>query len=253
MSAQIQYCPPSPHRPNLDRFQFDFRPRTNMSACYVGAQNGLNGWESNGLSWADFSSMQTARKQPRTTGRRLKTPLWMTNDEALRCVLAFYLQKRAGGASKRLKADGRMTARTRMERAQKHLQQRAPRQMEVVDNLCREYCELRAVDPARAEMLARQIQSLDCQIIFNRRPAALLLTILYQYYREGLNSAQVASAVGMNAPAIRQMLYRVWKTAKELGFEPETLCEYKLSRAGSNGPMHSRLEGLIRANGVRIL
>jgi hypothetical protein len=85
-------------------------------------------------------------------------------------------------------------------------------------------------DPARLSNLEQQIRGLDTQLIINKQPAAVAAGIVYGYYREGGDSVKVGSALGLNPPAVRQILYKLWKAAKELGFEMEVESEYKRSR-----------------------
>ena len=119
-----------------------------------------------------------------------------------------------------------------MNRAEQKLHARASLQHESLDRMCHEYCWLRqrGGDPARLNKLEQQIRGVDTQLIINRAPAAVAAGIVYGYYREGGDSVKVGSALGLQSACVRQILYKIWKAAKELGFEAEVQNEYKRSR-----------------------
>lgn len=90
-----------------------------------------------------------------------------------------------------------------------------------MDDLCSEYVELlrSAADPVRLRKLSSLIGNVDSQIIFNRAPAAIVAGVVYAYFRRGLTSVGVAESVGLHAPALHQLLRRIWAAAERCGYE----------------------------------
>ena len=165
-----------------------------------------------------------------STGRTFKIdasqfPSWATNDRDLRLVIVTYLEHRAcGGKYDSARCYGLNPAQ-RLARAQQKLHDRIPGLEKTIDKVCNEYVELKAAggDPKRLKRLQIIIEGLDTSIIIARRPAPVIASIVYRYFREGMNSVQCAAAVGLRPPGVRSIIMKICRAAASLGFEPESI------------------------------
>jgi hypothetical protein len=214
----ITYCPPGPSTVHFDLRQFDMKPNHPVTARYTGHGE----WESTGISFQDYGSMATMTRKLEST-RRFKVPTWAVNDGDLQSVLVTYLENRVfSRAQRRLCA--RRSLKNRLRNAEAALQARVPAQEKVLESLCSQYCSAKqaGVSEQALSVLVAEIEGLDTQIIINRSPARVVAAIVYGYYREGKNSVTVAGAVGLRSPCVRQILFKIWAAARQLGFpEPE--------------------------------
>ena len=219
MSAQITFCPPAPQTTFFDAHHFEgnFQVRP-VSVRYMGRDE----WTGTGLDFGSYAFMQTSRRR-QNKGRRFRTPPWTANDHDVQAVIVTYLESRVFSRKKQIRmCSQRLSLKTRLRRAEEALQARAVTQEVVVDGLCAEYVQ--STDAARRSLLESEIQGLDTQIRINRDPAKVVAGVIYFYYREGLESTQVAAELGFLSPWVRQLLYRIMKIAMGLGLEsPESI------------------------------
>ena len=230
-----QILPTLPSAERFDEHAFAGRSNHPVEAHYVGCRNGINGWESNGISFDDYTRCQTSRRTRCQSGaRRIKTPVWATSDSALQRVIVAYLETRAYGNGKKLRAScSYRSLRERLKRADAYLRASSKAQEERLDRLCCQYVNYRQAggDQARLKKLAELISGLDTQIIINRDAPKVIATIAYSYYRQGRDSVAVAMDVGLHSPGVRQILHKLWNVAKEFGFSPEAAQNRKPTRA----------------------
>jgi hypothetical protein len=218
-NVNITYCPPVPQTEHYDVHQFDYRINAPVSTRYAGRGE----WNSSGLSFDDAARCQTTHPKA-FKGRRFKVPCWAVNDADLQAVIVRYLENRVFSRKARLKmCSSREPLRARLQRAEEALRARIAGLEVVCSKLCADYVSLRQTGtPARLATLESLIEGTDTQIIFSRNPARIIAAVVYGYYRQGLHSVSVAAAVGLKPPAIRQILFKVWQAARQLGFpEPE--------------------------------
>jgi len=254
---QVTQCKSAPSTTHFDATQFDGRCSRPVSALYVGANNGINGWESNGISFQDYGSMQTSNKKV-SGERRLATPVWATNDSQLQKVICECLFVRAFGNGRHLRdtcfqTTVRMSPLEKLRFAEKILHQRLPILEARIERLMIEYVEVKRSGvvveqsmpvgvtrkKAPLQSAARRLRTLeiliegvDSQIIINRNAGAILTAVFYGYFRERLDSVAVASATGLRPPCVRQLTFRACKIAKALGFESEPRQASEVNRAG---------------------
>jgi hypothetical protein len=224
---EITYCPPASSTTHIDISQFALRRSAPVSARYMGSDR----WETPGVSFGDYNSMQTSSRKLQR-GRRFKAPSWALNDADLQLVIVSYLENRAF-SKKRRKSCRRLSLKSRLLRVEAKLRSLEPSYTVVLDRLAAEYIELRSTggDPARVRVLGSQIQTVDQGIVFNRTPASLTAAICYSYFREGRSSCEIASEYGVKSPAVRQILMKISQVAESLGFPaPEPVTNQKRDR-----------------------
>jgi hypothetical protein len=203
------------------------------------------GWLSNGISWDDFSRMQTRLKK--TTGeRRLPTPLWAMNNAMLRRVLVRFMEERAFSKKERATLKGGL--RERLAQAAARVASKRPSAIATLYKLCEEHVairqrglnpkmtdkewneskpqpympfaegEARYVDEQkRIKQLESEIEGIDTYLRISENGGAdVVAAAVYLYYRTGLDSVGVGSELGLKPPHVRQTLFRLHQTAKRL-------------------------------------
>jgi hypothetical protein len=218
MSAHpITICPPSPQLSH----DHDF----NAKHFAVAAHSIADGeYESTGLSFNDYSRMQTETHKL-FAGRRKAVPVWAVNDSDLQRVLVEYLESRAYYKARSQSG----TLRERIAQAEKRIAARALKTSRSLDALCARYIELQRSggDARELAKLECAIKGLDTVLIISRSPAPIAAAIIYKYFRLGYKSTQIASDLGLHSPGVRQMLLRIHKAARALGYpEPELVSHY---------------------------
>jgi hypothetical protein len=210
-AVAVTVCPPSSQNIHFDLYQH-LRVSNPVAARYGG-----QGWTSNGISFDDYARIQT-QTMTAAPMRRFATPAWAVNDMMLRKVLTEYLVQRAH-AHKSLPKGADDIDKIRW--AERLLAAKLPSLEQQVTALCDEYVELRrnGADPVRLKKLESLIGNIDSSIIFNRAPARTALATVYFYYRVGMSSTHVGQQVGLNPPAVRQLLKRIWAAAERCGYE----------------------------------
>jgi len=180
-------------------------------------------WENtSGLSFEDYTKChKTGNKL--FSSRRFETPDWALGDSKTATVIVAYLENRALSyvQSKQRREDGRLTLASRLKYAESVLLERNKSVERTVTDLCERYVALKSSptpDPAVIKRLETLISNQDSIILFNRRPAAIVASLIYNYFRMGESSVATASVIGLRAPAVRQLVRRLWGTAEELGF-----------------------------------
>jgi hypothetical protein len=222
MSApSITICPRAPQ-------QVFFDEHVGMKTHYAVAAHSTAGgnFASTGLSFDDYFRMGT-EKHKLFSGRRTTVPLWAVNDHDLQRVLVAYLEARAYGGGHKFFRVG--TLLERIARAEKRLIECAPRESRRIDDLCARYVEMQrnGGTPRELATLQKAIKGLDTNLIINRSPARILAAIIYKYFRQGFKANQIGADLGLDAPCVRQILFRIQKVARALGYpEPERITSY---------------------------
>ncbi len=190
--------------PRFDKHAFERRPKV------VSATKTKDGWDSNGLSFADRQNMHLTKREVQAI-RRIPTPTWAVNDEQLRAVMLRYAEDRlyirdhAGTDAERLARIQAETARVLPGR-KKHL-----------EDMLADHAKLGEQNEKVSKSFALQVQSLDTDIrVLERGIMAPLTAIVYSYYRQGKNSVEVAEEFGFRSPMVRMWLYRMHSTASKV-------------------------------------
>jgi len=99
-----------------------------------------------------------------------------------------------------------------------NLKESAPKKIAIITRLCHEYVALKRSDlrHPRLRILEVEIQNLDTQLCFIKRPAELLVGIVQRYYRQNLDSVETGLALGVKPPAVRQTIWRLHRTWKRM-------------------------------------
>lgn len=183
--------------------------------------------------------MHIQRRQ-KSLERRLPTPKWAVNDEWLRELLVVYLEERFY-----VRPSPKQTLLERLAFARKAADKYAPRKRELLKTWVELYHKLTTVGlemsddecvrifaeindgqlPISAEVarmylngkkltdLEIQIQNIDTDIVLTERGhATVIAAIVYQYYRLGWDSVQVATNLGLKSPHVRQVTARLHAT-----------------------------------------
>jgi len=206
-TPKLTICPSAPERLNshFDCVQFALhRSQQPVEARYVGPNNGDNGWSSTGISYDDYSSMQTQKKTKRLTGigtqRRLDTPEYMQDAQRFRAVVIRYLE---------LRAQARTDPGTEVERLQQLtilLKRQAKLAAANLDKFCAMYVV--AGNDAERRRCQRRIEEYDTAIRLYREPW-IIPQMARAYYFEKVESAHVGLRFGFKAPHVRQILHRL--------------------------------------------
>lgn len=218
-AVPITFCPPSTSFEHYDQHQF-VRLSRPVGVRYAGGDR----WENpSGLSFDDFRVCQTSSRKL-FASRRYVTPDWATADKKLQRVIVEYLIQRACGSSTLTRA--RMPKGKPIEQlrwAEQRLREKVPGLERVLNGLCEDYVELkqRGIKHPYLRTVEALIQNNDTSIIINRGAGKIIAAVVYMYYREGLNSVSIAEALGLSAPGVRQLLFRIWQVAKQLGYTVE--------------------------------
>jgi hypothetical protein len=234
---RITICPPGPYRPELETKQHIFKgSRLPVSTTFAADGEA----ESTGLSFDDCRSMSTML-QKLEASRRNERPTWAVNDIQLAKVLCQYLESRAHLAgTRRHQRVG--TVAQRIKRAQTAIIAALPGRIEILDGLCKEYVALknsRAAMCDRLRELELLIEGLDTYIRTSQKDGGLLSAVgcVQAYYKEGLNSVEVAERMHIKPPHVRQILWRLDKAWKKVRSEARLTMRINLLRGLHANPV----------------
>lgn len=195
--------------------------------------------QSTGLSFDNYQRMHTeTRKLNR--GRRGPAPDWAFNAAQLRQIIVRNLEMRASFRKPLPGSD-----QVRLAAAQKVLIEKCrPAIITALEGLCADYVAAKKRgDVTRADFLAPKIEESDTQIRFIDRAPQILAGVVWHYYRCGLDSVATASALGFKPPHVRALLWRLGKTAGELGYVPRKAVKHRPKNA--ERARASRFAGLL--------
>lgn len=144
--------------------------------------------------------------RPQQYSRQKPVPEWAVNNAALRELLTRFFERRAGF---RYAQPG--TPKERLDRAQAALLAQVPRRIDTIKKLCRELVAVRKQDPnsRRVATLTVEIEALDTQLRLVQSGPAIVLGIVYHYYRNGYTSAEIGQVLKLKPPNVRQILRRL--------------------------------------------
>lgn len=213
----------------------------------VNARRTVDGWITSGVAYEDYTRMSTQQHKP-SGERRLPTPQWAVNDPMLRELLVAFMEERAGF---RKRQNGPLMPR--LERAKAAIIAQRPRMLATLDKLCSAYVQIKRAGGKYDEMpddvvldileniegkkplpcmaqAARQfleardkrfleieIEGIDTYLRYTTNGGAdVVAAIVYLYYRAGLDSVGVGAELGLKPPHVRQTLWRLHDTWKQM-------------------------------------
>jgi len=209
----------------------------------VRAWKTISGWCSTGLDFNDLNHMQVQRR--RGSERKLPVPIWAMNDRLLRELVVVFMEERAGWRKEsRGPRGGELTLKERLSKASdKIVNDQRPRLSILLDELCEKYVKIKrqGMDPdltdkqvdnlevqrhlpgaegdarfkktnKKLRILEIEIESIDTYLRITLNGGAdMIASVVYLYYRMGMDSVNVGSTLGLKPPHCRQILYRLHK------------------------------------------
>lgn len=198
-----------------------------------------DGWESNGISYEDYSGMSLTKRKV-VAERRLPTPEWALNDSRMRSVIVRALELRANFRKPQLG-----TPKERLERTVNRRLAEKPRLEELVAKNCHAYVALKKAgnDPLRVQELGALIESMDTELRFMGKEPELLAGVIYRYYRLNEDSVAVGKALAIKPPHVRQILWRLHKAARAVATEVRVSMRINVLRGIKFDPAAKRAKG----------
>lgn len=223
-----------------NRYQFENRPAP------ISATKTNDGWVSTGISYDDYKGMSLGKRK-HTTERRLPTPIWAVNDPMFRRLIVRFMEERAG-----LRKKQKGGLRERLNRAQETIVSQRPRLVALLVSLCKDFVKVKDYgaypDKTQTEIAelaaqingtrtpsafhdhnleicnSKRIRDLEIEIegidtylrIHENGGAGFIVSIVYLYYRVGMDSVGVGMELGLKPPHVRQTLWRLHQTAEKL-------------------------------------
>src|SRR6266568_4339735 len=222
--------------------RFDKHSFAGRRAKAVKAVRTKEGWDTTGISFADFSSMHVQHRE-KTQERRLPTPKWAVRDDFLRELLVTYLEERFY-----VRNTSGMTLSERLKLARAAAEAYCPYKRVLLTNWLQDYHNLcihgrkdlndeEAInlftslkqiggqlplnaDVAREYLAKKKLHDLEIQIqniytdivLTERGHAEIIAAIVYLYYRLGWDSVTIAEQLTLKSPHVRQVLARLHAT-----------------------------------------
>jgi hypothetical protein len=221
---QITVCPPAPaHYVLPTETVFANQKNHAVHAEAAHDEEGFSVFTTSGISFDDFSRMQTHRRLLRG-GRRLATPDWAIDPKKLRAAITRYFEIRAFGGARVARQQMPGTQQERLARAQAKLLADKPKKLAILDGLCAQYVQLKQqpdAHPDRVRKLEQLIEGLDTALRLIDMGPGVFVAIVYLYYRVGLDSVGVASELGLKSPNVRQTLFRMSNLWAEMSGLPK--------------------------------
>jgi hypothetical protein len=134
-------------------------------------------------------------------------PPWAISDELLRGLLTLFWENRAAGQAKRESGWPNGDASDRLRAAQQKLEKSIPGLETALKRACHEFVQ--CADPARKQVLMREVQNFDTQLVLIRRGPGVILRLIYGYYRRGLSSSECGAELRLKPQHCRQLLRRL--------------------------------------------
>jgi hypothetical protein len=165
------------------------------------------GWNTTGISFADFSNGMHVHRRKHTQERRLPCPPWSQNDVETRAAVLHYCE---GYLNLR---DHSGDDATRMQRIRDRVKVVLPMRERHLEIMLKQYHEHGAQPGTRD--FAVQVQNRDRQVFILRKGLPEVITaVVYLYYRLGWNSVAVAEQLGLTSCGVREILWRLNKRMK---------------------------------------
>lgn len=186
----------------FDQHQFANRGTKAVSADYRGHDE----WNTPGISFGDLSGIHVTRRAVQQV-RRLATPAWVMDDAKVRAVVLNFIEDRL------YIGDRSGSDSDRIQRINNKIQATLPELVSLLEELQLRY----RAEPKNQKSLAVEIQNVDSQIMLLRRGLlAVVVSVIYMYYREGLASVEVAEQLRIKSPMVRVWLFRLAEVERYL-------------------------------------
>lgn len=181
--------------------------------------HGGDDWSSTGVGFDDYGRMTTQRKH-KPIERKRPCPEWVFNQQQLAEIIVSCVEYRALLCrGLHAKARAGFTLQQRLKIAEATLGEREAPLLGNLDDLQARYKlakEFGQTDAMR--MLEQKIEEVDTRLIVNRKAATLYSGVVYHYFQRGADSVEVANALGMKPPWVRQVVWRLEHIAAQLGY-----------------------------------
>jgi hypothetical protein len=211
--------------PSFERHQFAGRRAKVVSAVYR-----PDGWDTTGISFGDLQVSMHVMRRERVQERRLPTPPWVNNNEALREEVLKACEKRIYLTTRNVHLVGG-THQERYATIKQHERMRLKRWLEILRKLRARYkTEPEATKPG----LEIQIQNVDTFCCMLKRGSVeVTIAVVHFYYRLGWNSVAVAQELNLKPPHVRQILARLLHSASGI---PQASSQPKWVAPPRSGP-----------------
>ncbi len=235
----VTWCPPSTYGyshggsvPAFDRYQFAGRRARAISASL----NGDGGFDSTGISFSDFGSMQVSGRVQQMT-RRLPHPSWAMDDKKLGDAVILYCERRL-----MIRFGESLTRRERLARisyASRWAQSALRASLKKNLILYHERAVSKSHSAAQLRRLEIQVRNTESTILLlERNVLAVVMAVAFSYFRLGWNSVTIAENFKLNSPAVRQMLarMRIVNDSRDSGMPPRNSVKVAFLEQHSVGP-----------------
>jgi hypothetical protein len=222
----VQKCPPAYAHgyESFDQHIFANRHQMPTSAVYCRQDDGTLAYTSTGISYDNYQRMSTHQRKP-AGFRSNAVPQWCLQPERLRDVIVTAMVKRAFMNKYAVKMLEPLTPLERLRCAQAQLASHGRNQLVAqIGRLCEQYVSIKNLPPSavRTELLRDyeiEIENCDTRLRMIERQAEFYCGVVYYYWHCGRPSPQVAAALKVKPPLVRVTLWRLQKTAAELGYQ----------------------------------
>src|SRR3989442_591187 len=186
------------------------------------------------IDWSDFGRMYVDYRAVQRI-RQNDTPEWTANNELLRIAVINALERRMY-----LNTTG--TWAERLEQINAAAARWVPEKQDTLRYLLSEYT---TASPDRQRALEKQIVNLDTDLVLTARGyAAIILAVVYYFWRLGHDGTQIAEALSLKSAHVRQILNRVRRGAaaapKFLPRTPKRRARYEKLRARKRAEQQRR-------------
>jgi hypothetical protein len=212
---QITFCPPATSKVLSDEPNFYDRRRHAAVSAHIEAGGEV---VSTGIAFSDYQNMST--KSRAATYRQKSTPEYAVDNNKMRALLVRFVESRAF-SKKRIAAVFSGSDAHRLRRAHQAVLADVPRLEALATRLCVQYVEAKTGGRPKSflKSAAIEIEIIDSQIIMSRKLPEIIVGVIYRSYCAGENSVEVAQALGLKPPAVRQLLHRLSKVWKKMQTE----------------------------------
>ena len=174
------------------------------------------------LGFDDYQrSMSSHRYAAQVHRKNTGYPTWAANDLQLRNVILLACAIRVTmGSDTGCKT--LLAARRQLAAVTKAMAARAQGLIPTLEKRCKQYVAAKTageLDAIAMAMQERNIKSLDTSIRIGMEGPRLLVKVLYFAYRLGMSSPNVAAECGLTACGVRQLLRKMNRAARVLGYQ----------------------------------
>jgi hypothetical protein len=194
----VRWCPTPEQAAHFDQHQF---------------QNRGHFLKSSRLAWSDMSRLHFEKVGDKKPGRKRPTPLWAVRTDLTREVILSYVENRVFATNR----SGSL--QDRLQRCREKILSALPAKRELLQKRIATYRKLAdspRTDPMTLREHEREIQNLDTEIAIMPKLPEVVNAVVFYYHRLCWNSPSVAESLGLRAPHVRQLLFRMDKVAQRI-------------------------------------